>query len=140
MIYRLGDEPSVRFPRHKGAIGQARKEMAWPPRLAPHLPLAIPVPVAVGEPAFGYPWAWAVARWLPGLVVVAALLWLAVDERVPMAVGLLLLNTLLVQVAHLAVTGWASVAAVVLGMAYVGLPPVILLASAAVRSRHQAVV
>ncbi|MEV6634402.1 phosphotransferase [Actinoplanes sp. NPDC051470] len=68
VIYRLGDELSVRFPRHTGAIGQARKEMEWLPRLAPHLPLSIPVPVAVGEPALGYPWAWAVAGWLPGAV------------------------------------------------------------------------
>jgi aminoglycoside phosphotransferase (APT) family kinase protein len=68
VIYRLGDELAVRFPRHAGAIGQARTELKWLPRLAPHLPLAIPEPVAVGEPALGYPWAWAVARWLPGTV------------------------------------------------------------------------
>jgi aminoglycoside phosphotransferase (APT) family kinase protein len=34
--------------------------------LAPHLPLAVPVPVAVGRPDFGYPWSWGVSRWLPG--------------------------------------------------------------------------
>ncbi|GII85047.1 aminoglycoside phosphotransferase [Sphaerisporangium siamense] len=66
VIYRLGDELSVRLPRHAGAIRQAEKEAEWLPRLAPHLPLAIPVPVAVGEPAFGYPWPWAVSRWLEG--------------------------------------------------------------------------
>ncbi|WP_246074515.1 aminoglycoside phosphotransferase family protein [Nonomuraea terrae] len=69
VIYRLGDELSVRLPRHAGAIGQARKELEWLPRLAPHLPLAIPVPVDVGRPAFGYPWHWAVSRWLDGEVV-----------------------------------------------------------------------
>lgn len=53
MIYRLGEELSVRLPRHAEAIRQARKESEWLPRLAPHLPLAIPVPV--GEPDFGYP-------------------------------------------------------------------------------------
>ncbi|GGZ28963.1 aminoglycoside phosphotransferase family protein [Streptomyces poonensis] len=68
VIYRLGEELSVRLPRHPGAIGQAGKEFAWLPRLAPHLPLAIPVPVAVGEPGFGYPWPWAVSRWLDGEV------------------------------------------------------------------------
>jgi aminoglycoside phosphotransferase (APT) family kinase protein len=68
VIYRLGDELSVRLPRHAGAIGQARKELEWLPRLAAHLPLAVPVPVAVGEPAFGYPWHWAVSRWLDGEV------------------------------------------------------------------------
>ncbi|MFJ4470357.1 aminoglycoside phosphotransferase family protein [Streptomyces sp. NPDC089424] len=68
VIYRLGEELSVRLPRHAGAIGQARKEARWLPRLAPHLPLAVPVPVGVGAPAFGYPWPWAVSRWLDGEV------------------------------------------------------------------------
>lgn len=68
VIYRLGEELSVRVPRHDGAIRQARKEYEWLPRLAPHLPLAIPVPVGVGEPDFGYPWPWAVSRWLDGEV------------------------------------------------------------------------
>ncbi|WP_245740993.1 aminoglycoside phosphotransferase family protein [Nonomuraea maritima] len=68
VIYRLGGQLSVRIPRHGGAIGQAEKELEWLPRLAPHLPLAIPVPVAVGEPDFGYPWRWAVSRWLEGEV------------------------------------------------------------------------
>jgi aminoglycoside phosphotransferase (APT) family kinase protein len=66
VIYRLGAELSVRLPRHEGAIGQAAKEAEWLPRLAPHLPLAVPAPVAVGHPGFGYPWPWAVSRWLPG--------------------------------------------------------------------------
>ncbi|MEU8355902.1 aminoglycoside phosphotransferase family protein [Nonomuraea sp. NPDC048882] len=68
VIYRLGEQLSVRLPRHGGAIRQAQKEFEWLPRLAPHLPLAIPVPVGVGEPDFGYPWRWAVSRWLEGEV------------------------------------------------------------------------
>ncbi|MFJ3794368.1 aminoglycoside phosphotransferase family protein [Kitasatospora sp. NPDC090091] len=68
VIYRLGEELSVRLPRHASAIGQARKEFEWLPRLAPHLPLAVPVPVGVGEPGFGYPWPWAVSCWLDGEV------------------------------------------------------------------------
>jgi aminoglycoside phosphotransferase (APT) family kinase protein len=68
VIYRLGEDLAVRLPRHAGAIGQAAKEFHWLPLLAPHLPLAIPVPVGVGEPAFGYPWRWAVSRWLDGEV------------------------------------------------------------------------
>jgi aminoglycoside phosphotransferase (APT) family kinase protein len=71
VIYRLGEELSVRLPRHTGAIGQAKKESEWLPRLSPHLPLAIPVPVGVGEPAFDYPWPWAVSRWLDGEVATA---------------------------------------------------------------------
>ncbi|MFG1711192.1 aminoglycoside phosphotransferase family protein [Nonomuraea sp. M3C6] len=68
VIYRLGGELSVRLPRHAGAIGQAEKEFEWLPRLAPQLTLAIPVPVGVGKPDFGYPWRWAVSRWLEGEV------------------------------------------------------------------------
>lgn len=68
VIYRLGAELTVRLPRHAGAIGQAAKEARWLPRLAPHLPLAIPEPVAVGQPDLGYPWPWAVTRWLDGEV------------------------------------------------------------------------
>lgn len=66
VIHRLGRELSVRLPRYAGATGQARKEHTWLPRLAPHLPLAVPEPVAVGEPGAGYPWPWAVTRWLEG--------------------------------------------------------------------------
>ncbi|WP_440065450.1 aminoglycoside phosphotransferase family protein [Streptosporangium sp. OZ121] len=68
VIYRLGEGLAVRLPRHADAIGQARKEAEWLPRLAAHLPLAIPAPVGVGEPGFGYPWPWAVSRWLEGEV------------------------------------------------------------------------
>ncbi|MFF1924235.1 aminoglycoside phosphotransferase family protein [Streptomyces sp. NPDC058221] len=68
VIHRLGTGLSVRLPRHSGAIGQARKESEWLPRLAPHLPLTVPVPVAVGRPGLGYPWPWAVTRWLHGEV------------------------------------------------------------------------
>jgi aminoglycoside phosphotransferase (APT) family kinase protein len=71
VIYRLGGALAVRLPRHAGAIAQARKEFEWLPRLAPDLPLAIPVPLAVGEPGFGYPWPWLVSRWLDGQVATA---------------------------------------------------------------------
>jgi aminoglycoside phosphotransferase (APT) family kinase protein len=63
---------SVRLPRHEGAIEQAATELAWLPRLAPLLPLAVPEPLAVGEPDFGYPWRWAVTRWLDGSVATVA--------------------------------------------------------------------
>ncbi|WP_030898672.1 aminoglycoside phosphotransferase family protein [Streptomyces sp. NRRL F-5126] len=66
VIHRLGDELAVRLPRHPGAVGQAERELRWLPLLAPHLPLAVPVPLAVGEPGFGYPWTWSLARWLEG--------------------------------------------------------------------------
>lgn len=65
-IYRLGDQLSVRMPRRGWAAGQAAKERRWLPKLAPHLPLAVPVQLAMGEPAEGYPFAWSVYEWLPG--------------------------------------------------------------------------
>ncbi|MFJ4717413.1 aminoglycoside phosphotransferase family protein [Streptomyces sp. NPDC088785] len=68
VIHRLGDELAVRLPRHSGALGQAEKERDRLPDLARRLPLAVPVPVAVGRPALGYPWPWAVTRWLDGEV------------------------------------------------------------------------
>ncbi len=65
-IYRLGDDMAVRLPRIHWAVGQVDKEQRWLPRLAPHLPLAIPVPLAQGTPGEGYPWSWGVYRWLEG--------------------------------------------------------------------------
>jgi aminoglycoside phosphotransferase (APT) family kinase protein len=65
-IYRLGDQLAARLPRIAGAAKQAVKEARWLPRLAPHLPLAVPVPLAMGRPAEGYPFGWSVCTWLPG--------------------------------------------------------------------------
>jgi aminoglycoside phosphotransferase (APT) family kinase protein len=65
-LYRLGDDMVVRLPRIHWAVGQAEKEYRWLPRLAPHLPLAVPLPLALGRPGEGYPWHWSVCRWLAG--------------------------------------------------------------------------
>jgi aminoglycoside phosphotransferase (APT) family kinase protein len=65
-IYRLGDDMCVRLPRIEWATAPVDKEFQWLPRLAPHLPLSIPVPLAKGMPAEGYPWRWSICRWLPG--------------------------------------------------------------------------
>ena len=65
-LYRLGADMVVRLPRIPSATGQVDKEQRWLPRLAPFLPLAIPVPLAQGKPGAGYPWHWSVYRWLDG--------------------------------------------------------------------------
>ena len=65
-VWRLGDEFVLRFPRIDWAAGQPAKEARWLPFLAPHLPVAVPEPIALGEPDCGYPFHWAVHRWLPG--------------------------------------------------------------------------
>jgi aminoglycoside phosphotransferase (APT) family kinase protein len=65
-LYRLGDDMAVRLPRIGWATGQADKERQWLSKLAGHLPLAIPVPLAKGKPGENYPWDWSVYRWLKG--------------------------------------------------------------------------
>lgn len=65
-IYRLGDHLAVRLPRIGWATAQAHTEAKWLPRLAPQLPLALPVQLARGRPAEGYPFEWSVYEWLPG--------------------------------------------------------------------------
>jgi aminoglycoside phosphotransferase (APT) family kinase protein len=65
-IFRLGDELAVRLPRRKGPTESGGKELDWLPRLAPLLPLEIPVPVAQGRPTADYPWFWDVYTWVDG--------------------------------------------------------------------------
>jgi aminoglycoside phosphotransferase (APT) family kinase protein len=65
-IYRVGDRLSVRLPRIVWATGQAAKEAEWLPRLAPRLPLALPVQVTRGQAGEDYPFEWSVYEWLPG--------------------------------------------------------------------------
>jgi aminoglycoside phosphotransferase (APT) family kinase protein len=65
-MVRLGDDLVVRLPRRPWGSDALARERHWLPRLAPHLPVAIPEPVALGEPGHGYPWPWSVYRWLPG--------------------------------------------------------------------------
>ncbi|MGI8690674.1 MAG: aminoglycoside phosphotransferase family protein [Thermomicrobiales bacterium] len=65
-MYRLGDDMTVRLPRIAGVTGQVDKEHEWLPKLAPHLPLAVPVPLALGVPGEGYPWHWSITPWLDG--------------------------------------------------------------------------
>jgi aminoglycoside phosphotransferase (APT) family kinase protein len=65
-LYRLGDEMVVRLPRHERTAGTLERELQWLPFLAPRLPLAAPEPLAAAQPAAGYPWVWAVYRWLEG--------------------------------------------------------------------------
>lgn len=70
-IYRLGDELYVRLPLVPGWSKDLVSELQWLPRLASlgaaRLPLAIPEPVAAGEPGEDYPMPWAVYRWLDGV-------------------------------------------------------------------------
>ena len=68
-IFRLGDELSVRLAHHAGPTGPGGKEIDWLPRLAPLLPVEVPVPVAQGRPTSDYPWFWEIHRWAEGETV-----------------------------------------------------------------------
>lgn len=68
--FRLGDELSVRLPSHDVYVAQVDKEQRWLPVLAPHLPVAIPLPVGRGEPSAMFPRPWSVYRWIHGDVAV----------------------------------------------------------------------
>jgi aminoglycoside phosphotransferase (APT) family kinase protein len=65
-LYRLGEDMAVRLPRIESAVKDVDKEHHWLPRIAPHLPVAIPTPLAKGIPAQGLPWHWSICRWLDG--------------------------------------------------------------------------
>lgn len=65
-IFRLGQDWVIRLPVRESAVVLVEREQRWLPRLAPHLPLAAPAPLAVGRPAEGYPWPWSVCSWLEG--------------------------------------------------------------------------
>jgi aminoglycoside phosphotransferase (APT) family kinase protein len=79
--FRLGSELSLRLPSGEQYALQVEKEQTWLPRLAPHLPLPIPAPVACGEPGEGYPHRWSVYRWLEGTPAAVA----SVDDVVALA-------------------------------------------------------
>ena len=65
-IYRLGDHLCARLPRVAVWARSVEHEVAWLPTLAPRLSLRVPEPVALGRPASGYPFPWAVFRWIEG--------------------------------------------------------------------------
>jgi aminoglycoside phosphotransferase (APT) family kinase protein len=66
VLYRLGEEWVVRLPRQDGVVPELAGARQWMPYLAARLPVPVPEQVAEGEPGHGFPWPWAVHRWLPG--------------------------------------------------------------------------
>ena len=64
--FRLGKEMAVRLPSASAYAPQVAREQRWLPVLAPHLPLPIPRPIALGQPCDDYPWHWSIYSWLPG--------------------------------------------------------------------------
>jgi len=69
-LFRVGTDLVARLPLVPDA-GEARRaelesEQRQACRVAPHLSVAVPEPVALCEPVEGYPGWWSLWRWLPG--------------------------------------------------------------------------
>ncbi|HEY7143093.1 MAG TPA: aminoglycoside phosphotransferase family protein [Streptosporangiaceae bacterium] len=65
-IYLLGDQLAARLPRLRAWARDLEQECRWLPELARAVTLSVPQPVAVGQPAPGYPLRWAIYRWIGG--------------------------------------------------------------------------
>ncbi|MEU6138972.1 aminoglycoside phosphotransferase family protein [Streptomyces sp. NPDC047081] len=66
-LWRVGEDLAVRLPwATLSADELLRKEHAWLPALAPHLPLPVPVPQRLSEPSERFPRPWIVTTWVPG--------------------------------------------------------------------------
>lgn len=66
-VMRLGDALALRLPRRRSGGGLILREQQFLPRIAANLPLPAPIPVRVGKPALGYPYAWSVVPWFDGV-------------------------------------------------------------------------
>ncbi|MFI2105449.1 aminoglycoside phosphotransferase family protein [Isoptericola sp. NPDC019693] len=66
LLFRLGDGLVARMPKVGWAGEHALADARWLPRLAPHVPLTVPAPLAVGVPDDAYPFHWSVVPWVPG--------------------------------------------------------------------------
>jgi aminoglycoside phosphotransferase (APT) family kinase protein len=65
-MYRLGADMVVRLALRPSSARSVEKEHRWLPILAPHLPVTIPVPLALGEASDEFPVRWSVCPWIEG--------------------------------------------------------------------------
>jgi aminoglycoside phosphotransferase (APT) family kinase protein len=65
-VFLVGGDWIFRFPRRSVALPGIRREIELLPRLAPRLPLPVPIPELVGGPSPEYPWPFWGARHIPG--------------------------------------------------------------------------
>lgn len=70
VLFRLGDEFVLRFSLRPSLDAAMRAALITEQdnarRMAVHVPVAVPEPVALGEPGAGYAGLWAAYRWIPG--------------------------------------------------------------------------
>jgi aminoglycoside phosphotransferase (APT) family kinase protein len=71
-VWQAGDEWVFRFPRREMVVPGFLREVEVLPRLAPMLPLPVPVAEVRGEPDERFRWPWAGFRILPGRELVEA--------------------------------------------------------------------
>ena len=65
-IYRLGNDLYLRLPRVATWAESLEREWTWLPKIAPHVSLTIPKPLAQGKPTNWFPCPWAIYRWIGG--------------------------------------------------------------------------
>jgi aminoglycoside phosphotransferase (APT) family kinase protein len=65
-IYRIGEDMCVRLPLVEAWAWHLETEAKWLPKLAPHLPVAVPEVLGHGIADEGYPFDWSVYGWLEG--------------------------------------------------------------------------
>jgi aminoglycoside phosphotransferase (APT) family kinase protein len=69
--YRVSGRWVFRMPRRRSVVGLLENELRLLPRLAPHLPLAVPVPVWQGRPEASFPYPFGGYEELPGVTACA---------------------------------------------------------------------
>jgi aminoglycoside phosphotransferase (APT) family kinase protein len=67
VVFRVDGEWVFRFPRREVVVPGTEREIAVLPELAERLPVCLPKPVFVGQPADDFPWPFYGARFLPGV-------------------------------------------------------------------------
>jgi aminoglycoside phosphotransferase (APT) family kinase protein len=65
-LWRLGDDLLVRLPRRDVAAVLVDHHQRFLPRLAPLVPILVPLPVVAGTATDDYPWPWSVVPWFDG--------------------------------------------------------------------------
>jgi aminoglycoside phosphotransferase (APT) family kinase protein len=65
-IWLVNETWAFRFPRREVVVPGVRREIAVLPELAPLLPIPVPAPEFVGQPAEGFPWPFFGSLLLPG--------------------------------------------------------------------------
>lgn len=64
--FHLGDNLLIRLPNAQCYASKVEKEQEWLPKLAPHLSVIIPKPIALGQPSLNYPFHWSIYQWISG--------------------------------------------------------------------------